>query len=153
MTSRRYFPVKNNKNFSWDDDGTVKDRRRPNEKHYRFCLYLSTIHNQKMNRFQRKKCVHMLAMFVFNFDDSIFQTMIYFIQLYYISQCHVFICVNTIRINFVTSYGPVLYNSSIVIINVYFVISQIHNKLKCGLPNGCTNVNKNKNMLHSSIHV
>lgn len=36
MTSRRYFPVKNNKNFSWHDDGTVKDRRRPNEKHYRF---------------------------------------------------------------------------------------------------------------------
>lgn len=35
MTSRRYFPVKNNKNFSWHDDGTVKDRRRPNEKHYR----------------------------------------------------------------------------------------------------------------------
>lgn len=43
MTSRRYFPVKNNKNFSWHDDGTVKDRRRPNEKHYRF-FFLNIIH-------------------------------------------------------------------------------------------------------------
>lgn len=47
MTSRRYFPVKNNKNFSWHDDGTVKDRRRPNEKHYRF--FLKILFTQRHN--------------------------------------------------------------------------------------------------------
>lgn len=31
-----YFFVKNNKNFLWYDDGIVKDRRRLNEKYYRF---------------------------------------------------------------------------------------------------------------------
>lgn len=68
MTSRRYFPVKNNKNFSWHDDGTVKDRRRPNEKHYRF-FFLNIIHNRDIMLFN----VHVFAIFIFNFDPIFYR--------------------------------------------------------------------------------
>lgn len=65
-----YFFVKNNKNFFWYDDGIVKDRRRLNEKYYRFCFFVFKYYLKLENEqiLKEKKCVYVFVIFIFNFD-------------------------------------------------------------------------------------
>lgn len=128
MTSRRYFPVKNNKNFSWHDDGTVKDRRRPNEKHYRF-FFLNIIHNRDIMLFMslftirkwidfkgKKMCLQYSSLILIQFSTD------YDIVTVTFTFPSVFD--NTIRINFLT-HNPIQFICSNCQCSFWFFIIQL----------------------------